>query len=687
MLLTNLSPGSKLNMYERFTDRARKVMQLANQEAQRFNHEYIGTEHMLLGLVKEGTGVAANVLKNLNIDLRKVRLEVEKHVQSGPEMITMGKLPQTPKAKRVIEFSMEEARHLNCDYVGTEHMLLGLIREVGGVASQVIIELGMKLDEVRQEVLNLISGSESGHDRGGRVQATTREKIKTLAIDNFCVDLTDERQAETRCVGRDAEIDRIIQILCRSHRNNPILVGENGVGKTAIIEGLAGRIVENLVPTHLAGKRVVSLDVGSLVSGTSQRGRLEERLKAIVNEMRRAKNVILFVDDVHNLLSQDVFGATLAPGSIFKRAIDAGGFQFVGATSPNEFQDLVENSNIMALGCQSVEIQPPSMQIAIEMLKHTRGKLESFHGSKIADDAVEVATQLAGWYTSNRPLPDSAVEILDGACTFGRLTDNAEQRPDVLDLDQKMQKLNRLKEEAIAEQDFEKAVALRGRADKLRKEETVRLREWQQNLIANPVIVDAELVLRYLSSNTGTSIDEVRKAMEIQPRSTVSSAVVTGLPSFERRQCASILQGREIQIVRGTGFVLMPHDDKFREIFDNIIVPAMKENGIQGRPAENIAEPGSILNQVWKAIRSSEIIIADVSGLNRNVIYELGLCFGIQRFPIILCRDPDELPFNLRMLRFIKYDDTSAGGKNLQKELSSTISAFLSSARASFGDG
>src|SRR3954471_6742219 len=313
-------------MYERFTDRARKVMQLANQEAQRFNHEYIGTEHILLGLVKEGSGVAANVLKNLDIDLRKIRLEVEKIVQTGPgsEMVTMGKLPQTPRAKKVIEYSIEEARNLNHNYVGTEHLLLGLLREQEGVAAQVLMNLGLKLEDVREEVLNLLghnmsessegtSGGSGGGSGGSGERTSGKGKSKTPALDSFGRDLTElARQGQLDpVIGRKNEIERVIQILCRRQKNNPVLLGEAGVGKTAIVEGLAQMVISNTVPEILHDRRIVVLDLAMMVAGTKYRGQFEERIKAVMNEVRRAKNVILFIDELHTLV-----GAGGAEGAI-----------------------------------------------------------------------------------------------------------------------------------------------------------------------------------------------------------------------------------------------------------------------------------------------------------------------------------------------------------------------------------
>ena len=305
-------------MFERFTDRARKVMALANQEAQRFNHEYIGTEHILLGLVKEGSGVGANVLKNLDVDLRRVRLEVERLVKAGPEMVTMGRLPQTPRAKKVIEYAIEEARNLNHNYVGTEHLLLGLLREHDGVAAQVLMNLGLKLEEVREEVLNLLgAGNEnaeggptseglSSPQAGGPGSAKDpaagpagKGKSKTPALDSFGRDLTELARESSLdpVIGRANEIERVVQVLCRRTKNNPVLLGEAGVGKTAIVEGLAQRIISGEVPEILHEKRLVVLDLAMMVAGTKYRGQFEERIKAVMNEVRRAKNVILFIDE------------------------------------------------------------------------------------------------------------------------------------------------------------------------------------------------------------------------------------------------------------------------------------------------------------------------------------------------------------------------------------------------------
>src|SRR3989440_767163 len=349
-------------MYERFTDRARKVMQLANQEAQRFNHEYIGTEHILLGLVKEGSGVAANVLKNLDIDLRKIRLEVEKIVQSGPDMVTMGKLPQTPRAKKVIEYSIEEARNLNHNYVGTEHLLLGLLREQEGVAAQVLINLGLKLEDVREEVLNLLghnmdSGENSGGGGGsGTERSTSKGKSKTPALDSFGRDLTElARQGKLDpVIGRSNEIERVIQVLSRRTKNNPVLLGEAGVGKTAIVEGLAQMIISGDVPELLRDRRIVVLDLAMMVAGTKYRGQFEERIKAVMNEVRRARNTILFIDELHTLVGAGGAEGAIDASNVLKPALARGEIQCIGATTLDEYRKNIEKDGALERRFQQI---------------------------------------------------------------------------------------------------------------------------------------------------------------------------------------------------------------------------------------------------------------------------------------------------------------------------------------------
>src|SRR3979409_44664 len=408
-------------MYERFTDRARKVMQMANQEAQRFNHEYIGTEHILLGLVKEGSGVAANVLKNLDIDLRKIRLEVEKIVQAGPDMVTMGKLPQTPRAKKVLEYSIEEARQLNHNYVGTEHLLLGLLREQEGVAAQVLMNLGLKLEDVREEVLNLLGhnmeSSESGGGSGGGggvgERTAGKNKSKTPALDSFGRDLTElARQGKLDpVIGRTNEIERVIQILSRRQKNNPVLLGEAGVGKTAIVEGLAQLVVDQNVPELLRDKRIVVLDLAMMVAGTKYRGQFEERIKAVMNEVRRAKNTILFIDELHTLVGAGGAEGAIDASNVLKPALARGEVQCIGATTLDEYRKYIEKDGALERRFQQIIVNPPTAAEALEILKGLRDRYEAHHRVQIKDEALEQAVDLSDRYITGRAVRDRAHRV------------------------------------------------------------------------------------------------------------------------------------------------------------------------------------------------------------------------------------------------------------------------------------
>ncbi|MFM2093918.1 MAG: negative regulator of tic competence ClpC/MecB [Planctomycetota bacterium] len=504
-------------MYERFTDRARKVMQLANQEAQRFNHEYIGTEHILLGLVKEGSGVAANVLKNLDVDLRKIRLEVEKLVQSGPEMVTMGKLPQTPRAKKVIEYSMEEARNLNHNYVGTEHILLGLLREQEGVAAQVLMNLGLKLDEVREEVLNLLGhGLEGGEvtERGGREPAGAASgeagptqkgsKSKTPALDSFGRDLTDlARQGKLDpVIGREREIERAIQVLCRRTKNNPVLLGEAGVGKTAIVEGFAQRVIGGNVPELLIDKRIVVLDLAMMVAGTKYRGQFEERIKAVMNEVRRARNTILFIDELHTLVGAGGAEGAIDAANVLKPALARGEIQCIGATTLDEYRKYIEKDSALARRFQEIVVDPTSKDETIQILKGLRERYEEHHRVQITDDAVKAAVEMSERYITARCLPDKAIDVIDEAGARVRLRAMT-RPPDLKEIDEEVERLNKAKEEAVANQDFEKAASLRDQADKLRKKKETITREWREKSRETDGVVDEEVIAEVVSKMTG----------------------------------------------------------------------------------------------------------------------------------------------------------------------------------------
>ncbi len=542
-------------MYERFTDRARKVMQLANQEAQRFNHEYIGTEHILLGLVKEGSGVAANVLKNLEVDLRKIRLEVEKLVQSGPEMVTVGKLPQTPRAKKVIEYSMEEARNLNHTYVGTEHILLGLLREQEGVAAQVLMNLGLKLEDVREEVLNLLGhgleGSEVG-ERGGRSgegESTSSSgkssKSKTPALDSFGRDLTElaKKGELDPVIGRQREIERAIQILCRRTKNNPVLLGEAGVGKTAIVEGFAQRVIAGEVPEILADKRIVVLDLAMMVAGTKYRGQFEERIKAVMTEVRRAKNTILFIDELHTLVGAGGAEGAIDAANVLKPALARGEIQCIGATTLDEYRKYIEKDNALARRFQEIIIEPTSTGETIEILKGLRERYEEHHRVQITDDAVIAAVEMSERYITARCLPDKAIDVIDEAGARIRLR-TMTRPPDLKEIDVEVETLNKDKEDAVANQDFEKAAKLRDQAEKLRRKKEQITREWREKSQQTDGVVDEEVIAEVVSKMTGIPLtrlsteDSLRLMQmeeELHKRVVSQDAAVTAISKAVRR--------------------------------------------------------------------------------------------------------------------------------------------------------
>src|SRR3954464_8768498 len=546
-------------MYERFTDRARKVMQLANQEAQRFNHEYIGTEHILLGLVKEGSGVAANVLKNLDVDLRKIRLEVAHLAQSGPEMVTMGKLPQTPRAKKVIEFSMEEARNLNHNYVGTEHILLGLLREQEGVAAQVLMNLGLKLEEVREEVLNLlghgIEGAE-GSERGGRGGVGEeggegrKSRSKTPALDSFGRDLTElARQKKLDpVIGRENEIERAIQILSRRTKNNPVLLGEAGVGKTAIVEGFAQRVIEGDVPELLLDRRIVVLDLAMMVAGTKYRGQFEERIKAVMNEVRRAKNTILFIDELHTLVGAGGAEGAIDASNVLKPALARGEIQCIGAPTLDEYRKYIEKDAALARRFQEIIVNPPSKDETVEILKGLRDRYEAHHRVKIKDEALDASVTLSDRYISGRCLPDKAIDVIDEAGARVRLKAMT-RPPDLKEIDAQVERLNQDKEEAVANQDFERAAALRDQADKLKKKKETITREWRERSREVDGTVDEEVVAEVVSKMTGIPLTRleaeetarlVKMEEEIQKKVISQSEAIKRISQAVRRSRAGL---------------------------------------------------------------------------------------------------------------------------------------------------
>ena len=494
-------------------------MALANQEAQRFNHEYIGTEHILLGLVKEGSGVGANVLKNLDVDLRKVRLEVEKLVKSGPDMVTMGKLPQTPRAKKVIEYAIEEARNLNHNYVGTEHLLLGLLREHEGVAAQVLMNLGLKLEEVREEVLNLLGAGvdpeEAGAKSGaGEASASGKSgKSKTPALDSFGRDLTElarEGQLDP-VIGRANEIERLVQILCRRTKNNPVLLGEAGVGKTAIVEGLAQQIIANEVPEILVERRIVVLDLAMMVAGTKYRGQFEERIKAVMNEVRRAKNVLLFIDELHTLVGAGGAEGAIDASNVLKPALSRGEIQCIGATTLDEYRKYIEKDGALERRFQTILVEPPNKEDTVKILTGLRDRYEAHHRVQITDEALQQAVELSERYITARVQPDKSIDVIDEAGARIRLK-SMNKPPNLAEIEEQIERLSIEKDEAVKAADYERAAELRDTAENLRRNKEQIQREWRAKAKEVDGVVDEEVVAEVVSKMTGVPLTRLEKA-------------------------------------------------------------------------------------------------------------------------------------------------------------------------------
>jgi ATP-dependent Clp protease ATP-binding subunit ClpC len=495
-------------MYERFTDRSRKVMQLANQEAQRFNHEYIGTEHILLALIKEGAGVAANVLKNLDIDLRKVRLEVEKVVMAGPDRVTMGKLPQTPRAKKVIEYSIEEARNLKHNYVGTEHLLLGLLREQEGVAAQVLMNLGLDLGDAREEILSLLGHNPERADVWAGQQPGSWGKNKTPALDAFGIDLTalarDGRLAP--CVGRANEIDRVLLVLGCLEDCNPLLVGPAGVGKRSVVHGLARLAAGDTPPEFLRGRRIVQVSVRA---GVLHHSNLSEKFtqwaRDVAKEARQAGNVLVFVDDL--------IGYAPA-GRLFKAALDAAEVPYLAAVTPEAYRAAVADDPVFARNLQPVLIESPPADEVLAVLRAQRSYYEDHHRVQIADDALDAAAQLSERHLTDGCQPAKALRLLDQAAALYRLS-HAVPPPDTRPFDAEVERLNAEKESAVAGHDFERAARLRDQADGVKKERDEALAAWRLRERQPAGVVDAVAVEAAVTKLTGV---QFRGSDAIRPK-------------------------------------------------------------------------------------------------------------------------------------------------------------------------
>ena len=512
-------------MMNNFTPRAQQVLALSRKEADRFNHNYVGTEHLLLGLIKLGQGVAVNVLQKMGLDLETVRQEVEKQVGSGQENKMAGNIPYTPRVKKVLALAGKEAKALQHSYVGTEHILLGLLREGEGVAAQVLRNLEVDLDRTRNEVLKELdpnftpSDEEEGEIPEGQEgeeaaagSGPARKEAKTPALKAFGRDLTESaRKGELDpVIGRADEIERVIQILCRRSKNNPVLIGEAGVGKTAIAEGLAQEIVSGNVPELLADKRVITLDLALMVAGTKYRGQFEERIKAVMDEIRKNKNIILFIDELHTIVGAGSAEGAMDASNIIKPALSRGELQCIGATTLNEYRKYIEKDSALERRFQSVKVEAPSVEDTILILKGIRPKYEAHHKAVITDAALEAAAKLSDRYLTGRFLPDKAIDVMDEAGSRARI--GAMTRPpSTKDLETEIDRIRGEKESAIKAQDFEKAAALRDTEKKAKEDLEAALAAWRKDRDEREVIVGEEEIMHVLSKWTGVPLNRMEQ--------------------------------------------------------------------------------------------------------------------------------------------------------------------------------
>ncbi len=549
-----------------FTPRAQQVLALSRKEADRFNHNYVGTEHLLLGLIKLGQGVAVNVLQKMGLDLETVRQEVEKQVGSGQENKMAGNIPYTPRVKKVLALAGKEAKALQHSYVGTEHILLGLLREGEGVAAQVLKNLEVDLDRTRNEVLKELDpnfnpeegqeheGSGDEEEMASASGSSSRKEGKTPALKAFGRDLTEmaSKGELDPVIGRAEEIERVIQILCRRSKNNPVLIGEAGVGKTAIAEGLAQEIVVGNVPELLMGKRVITLDLALMVAGTKYRGQFEERIKAVMDEIRKNKNIILFIDEMHTIVGAGSAEGAMDASNIIKPALSRGELQCIGATTLNEYRKYIEKDSALERRFQSVKVEAPSVTDTVLILKGLRPKYEAHHKAVITDAALEAAAKLSDRYLTGRFLPDKAIDLMDEAGSRARI--GAMTRPpSTKDLEADIDRIRGEKEAAIKAQDFEKAASLRDTEKKAKEDLEVALATWRKERDEREVVVGEEEIMHVLSKWTGVPLNRMEQketakllAMEEELKKRVigQDEAVTAISKALRRSRADLKDPR-----------------------------------------------------------------------------------------------------------------------------------------------
>ncbi|MCL5781053.1 MAG: ATP-dependent Clp protease ATP-binding subunit [Firmicutes bacterium] len=495
-------------MFQRFTERAQKVLVLAQEEARRLKYPYIGTEHILLGLIREGEGIAARVLEQMNVSADKVKTAVEQMVETGNQPVPAD-IPPTPRAKRVLELAVEESRQLGHNYVGTEHLLLGLIREGEGVAAQVLIALGANLERVRQQVINMLGGAPGGGQPSGG-HGCPGGGCKTASLDQFSRDLTRLAREDKLdpVVGRAKEIERVIQVLSRRTKNNPVLIGEPGVGKTAIAEGLAQRIISGNVPEILLNRRVVTLDLAGMVAGTKYRGEFEDRLKKVMEEIRQAGNIIVFIDELHTLIGAGAAEGAIDAANILKPALARGEIQTIGATTLDEYRKYIEKDPALERRFQPIQVDEPTVEETLEILKGIRDKYEAHHKVRITDEALDAAAKLSDRYITDRFLPDKAIDLVDESASRVRIKAFTAP-PDLKDKEKVLEEIRKEKEAAINNQEFEKAAELRDREQTILGELNQARENWNHAKGGDNLVVTEEDIAHIVASWTGVPVKKL----------------------------------------------------------------------------------------------------------------------------------------------------------------------------------
>ncbi len=540
-----------------FTPRAQQVLALARKEADRFNHNFLGTEHLLLGLIKLGQGVAVNVIQKMGLDLETVRMEVEKQVGTGPDQKMIGNIPYTPRVKKVLALASKEAKALNHTYVGTEHILLGLLREGDGVAAKVLKNLDVDIEQCRQEILKELDPNFAAEESSIPPEASSGEKtapgaekkgeVKTPALKAFGRDLTEiARKGDMDpVIGRKNEIERVIQILCRRTKNNPVLLGEAGVGKTAIVEGLAQEIAAGNVPEILRNKRVITLDLALMVAGTKYRGQFEERIKAVMDEIRRAKNIILFIDELHTIVGAGSAEGTMDASNIIKPALSRGEMQCVGATTLNEYRKYIEKDAALERRFQSVKVDAPSIEDAITILKGVRHKYEEHHKAEFTDKAVEASVKLSDRYITDRFLPDKAIDVLDEAGSRARIS-TMTRPPESKTIEAEIEEIKGKKEKAIKNQDFEGAAQMRDQEKHAKEKLETLLLNWRKAGEEKRIVVDEDDILHIVAKWTGIPLkrmgqDETQRLLTVE---TEMEKVVIGQREGVSALCKALRRSR-----------------------------------------------------------------------------------------------------------------------------------------------